>query len=162
MSTVEERIAALGLVIPVAPVPLANYVSYVVSNNQVHISGQVSGTKPENFITGPVTEKGDVEGSIDLEKAREASKVCIINFISQLKAACDGDLEKVARIVKINVFVHAHPTFGLAPVVANAASDILVAVFGEAVGKHARAALGVAQLPFHCAVEIDGIVELKH
>ena len=160
MTSIDKRIAELGITIPNAPPPFTNYVSYKKAGNLIFVSGQIPGDTPEDFITGAITEKGDVEGTIDLERAKEAARICVINFIAQLKDATDGDLDRISKIVKITVFMNSHPSFLLGPYVANAASEILVAVFGEAIGKHARSAIGVAQLSFGVSVEIEGVAQI--
>ena len=160
MSRVAANLAKLGITIPDAPVAVANYLPFTQSGNQVHISGQIS-KKPDGvMITGPVHETGAVEGSVPIAVAEEAARTCIINFIAQVKNACNGNLDRVVKIVKINVFVHSHNSFSKQPIVANAASEILAGVFGDDVGRHARSAVGVAQLPLNVSVEIDGIVEI--
>lgn len=160
MSRVAANLVKLGLVIPEAPAPVANYVPFVITGNLVHISGQISKKVDGSLITGPVHDTGAVEGSVNVAVAEEAARTSIINFIAQVKNACNGNLDRVVKVVRINVFVHSHNSFTKQPVVANAASDILVGVFGEEAGRHARSAVGVAQLPMGVSVEIDGIVEI--
>jgi enamine deaminase RidA (YjgF/YER057c/UK114 family) len=117
----------------------------------IHISGQVS-VDAQGGVRGVVGE------DVDLELAQGAARLCAINLISQIKAACDGDLGRVRRIVKLGGFVQAGPAFFDIPKVVNGASDLMVAVFGDA-GRHARSAVGVYRLPMNFAVEVDAIVE---
>ena len=153
MSKVEDRLAALGVVLPQPTAPVANYVPFVRSGNLLHISGQVS-TDAGGGIKGVVGE------TVSLERAQAAAKLCGINLIAQMKAACDGDLGRVARVVKLNGFVQAGPGFFDIPQVINGGSDLMVAAFGEA-GRHARSAVGVYRLPLDFAVEIDAVVEIS-
>ncbi len=153
MSKVEERLASLGVVLPQPVAPIANYVPFVQSGQLVHISGQVS-----------IDEHGGVKGvvgaEVDLDTAIAAARLCGVNLIAQMKAAAGGDLERVARVVKLGGFVQAGPDFFDIPQVVNGASDLMVEVFGDA-GRHARSAVGVYRLPRNFAVEVDAVVELR-
>lgn len=151
--TIEARIAELGITLPEPAKPVASYVSYVQSGNLVHVSGQLS-----NDASGGI--KGTVGVDVTPEQAVSAARLCAINLIAQIKAACDGDLERVVRIVKLGGFVQAGPDFEAIPAVINGCSDVMVQVFGDA-GKHARSAVGVYKLPLGFAVEIDAIVEIR-
>ncbi|WP_295226433.1 RidA family protein [uncultured Brevundimonas sp.] len=151
--SIEARIAELGLTLPEPAKPVASYVSYVRSGNQVTISGQLS-----NDANGGI--KGTVGVDVTPEQALEAARLCGLNLIAQIKAACNGDLDRVVRIVKLGGFVQAGPDFTAIPAVINGCSDMMVEVFGEA-GKHARSAVGVYKLPLGFAVEIDAIVEIR-
>ncbi len=151
--SIEARIAELGLTLPEPAKPVASYVSYVRSGDQVTISGQLS-----NDANGGI--KGTVGVDVTPEQALEAARLCGLNLIAQIKAACDGDLDRVVRIVKLGGFVQAGPDFTAIPAVINGCSDMMVEVFGEA-GKHARSAVGVYKLPLGFAVEIDAIVEIR-
>ena len=151
--SIEARIAELGLTLPEPAKPVASYVSYVRSGNQVTISGQLS-----NDANGGI--KGTVGVDVTPEQALEAARLCGLNLIAQIKAACDGDLDRVVRIVKLGGFVQAGPDFTASPAVINGCSDMMVEVFGDA-GKHARSAVGVYKLPLGFAVEIDAIVEIR-
>ena len=151
--SIEARIAELGLTLPEPAKPVASYVSYVRSGNQVTISGQLS-----NDASGGI--KGTVGVDVTPEQATEAARLCGLNLIAQIKAACDGDLDRVVRIVKLGGFVQAGPDFIAIPAVINGCSDMMVEVFGDA-GKHARSAVGVYKLPLGFAVEVDAIVEVK-
>jgi enamine deaminase RidA (YjgF/YER057c/UK114 family) len=132
---------------------VANYVPFVRQGELLHISGQVSTDASGVF-------KGVVGLEVDAETARRAARLCGVNLIAQLKAACEGDLDRVARIVKLNGFVQAGPDFFDIPQVVNGASDLMVEVFGDA-GRHARSAVGVYRLPLNFAVEVDAVVALK-
>ncbi|KQP44384.1 hypothetical protein ASF31_11565 [Brevundimonas sp. Leaf280] len=151
--SIEARIAELGLTLPEPAKPVASYVSYVRSGDQVTISGQLS-----NDASGGI--KGTVGVDVTPEQATEAARLCGLNLIAQIKAACDGDLDRVVRIVKLGGFVQAGPDFIAIPAVINGCSDLMVEVFGDA-GKHARSAVGVYKLPLGFAVEIDAIVEIR-
>lgn len=152
MSQVEERLGRLGITLPQPVAPIANYVPFVRAGSLVHVSGQVS-LDAEGGITGVV----GVE--VDAERAKAAARLCAINIIAQLKAACDGELGRVKRIVKLNGFVQAGPDFFDIPQVINGASDLMVEAFGDA-GRHARSAVGVYRLPRNFAVEVDAVAEL--
>ncbi len=150
---VAARLAELGIVIPTPAAPVANYVSFVRTGTLVHIAGQIPKKGDEILFVGKLGDK------ITVEQGQEAARVCIVNFLAAAQAAAGGSLDNVKRIVKINVFVNSTQDFTQQPAIGNGASDFLVNVFGEA-GKHARSAVGVAQLPMGVAVEIDGVVEL--
>ena len=153
MSQVEDRLASLGVTLPQPNPPVANYVPFVRSGDLVHISGQVS-------VDAGGGIKGVVGQDVDLEAAKTAARLCGINLIAQMKAACEGDLSRVARVVKLGGFVQAGPDFFDIPQVVNGASDLMVAAFGDA-GKHARSAVGVYRLPLNFAVEVDAVVQVR-
>ncbi|HEY8617593.1 RidA family protein [Phenylobacterium sp.] len=153
MSQVEDRLAALGITLPKPNPPVANYVPFVRAGDLLHISGQVS-VDAEGGIKGVVGE------DVDAETARRAARICGINLIAQMKAACDGDLNRVARVVKLGGFVQAGPNFFEIPQVVNGCSDLMVEAFGDA-GRHARSAVGVYRLPMNFAVEVDAVVQLS-
>lgn len=153
MSEVESRLTAAGIVLPVPVAPVANYVPFVRSGALVHISGQVS-------VDASGGVKGVVGVEVDLEAARAAARLCGVNLLAQMKAACDGDLDRVVRVVKLGGFVQAGPGFFDIPQVVNGASDLMVLAFGEA-GRHARSAVGVYRLPLNFAVEVDAVVEVR-
>jgi enamine deaminase RidA (YjgF/YER057c/UK114 family) len=153
MSKVEDRLAGLGITLPQPVAPIANYVPFVRAGALLHISGQVS-LDADGGITGTVGEE------VDLETAQRAARLCGINLIAQMRAACDGDLDRVARVVKLGGFVQAGAEFFDIPQVINGASDLMVEAFGEA-GRHARSAVGVFRLPRNFAVEVDAVVELS-
>ena len=153
MSRIEARLADLGIVLPEPSAPVANYSPFVVSGNLVFISGQVS-ISPDGLITGKLGK------DVSLETGIEAAHSCGVNLIAQLRKACDGDLDRVTRVVKLGAFVSCTHDFIDQPVVANGASDLMVAVFGD-LGRHARAAVGAPSLPMNAAVEIDGVFEIN-
>ena len=153
MSQVEERLAAQGITLPQPVAPVANYVPFVRVGGLVHISGQVS-------LDASGGVRGIVGEDVDLEAAKRAARLCGINLVAQMRAACDGDLDRVVRVVKLGGFVQAGPGFFEIPQVVNGASDVMVAAFGDA-GKHARSAVGVYRLPMNFAVEVDAVVEIR-
>jgi len=153
MSKIEARLAELGIQLPAPVPPVATYVPFVRTGDVVHISGQIS-------IDASGGVKGVVGVETDLETAVKAARLCAINLIAQMKAACDGDLDRVVRVVKLGGFVQAGPDFFDIPKVVNGCSDLMVEVFGDA-GRHARSAVGVYRLPLNFAVEVDAIVEVR-
>jgi enamine deaminase RidA (YjgF/YER057c/UK114 family) len=153
MSKVEERLAAAGITLPQPVAPVANYVPFVRAGNLVHISGQVS-VDPSGGVRGIVGE------DVDMDTARAAARLCGINLVAQMRAACDGDLDRLVRVVKLGGFVQAGPSFFEIPQVVNGCSDVMVLAFGDA-GKHARSAVGVYRLPMNFAVEVDAVVEVR-
>ena len=152
--SVEEKIKQLNIEIPKSPKPVGAYVAFRIVNKLVYISGQVSFDQNGNLI------KGKVGSELSLEQGQEAAKACAINIISQLKSACNGDLEKVKSCIKINGYVNSTDNFLDQPKVINAASELIVNVFSEK-GKHARAAVSVNSLPLGAAVEIESIFEIN-
>lgn len=153
MSAIETRLTDLGITLPDAPTPAANYVPFVIVGNLVHISGQIS-QNADGMI------KGRLGGDLDVVAGAAAAKCCAISLLSQLKKACNGDLSRVVRAVKLVGFVNSTADFIDQPKVINGASDFLVAAMGDA-GRHARSAVSAASLPFGVAVEIEGIFEIK-
>lgn len=153
MSAIETRLAELGIILPAPPAPVASYVPFVIAGDVVYVSGQIS-------IDASGGVKGRLGQTVALEAGQAAARLCAINLLAQLKAACGGDLGRVARVVKLNGFVNVTPDFDAIPAVINGCSDVMVAVFGDA-GKHARSAVGVANLPLGFAVEVDGLFQLK-
>lgn len=154
MSKITQKLQDLAISLPIAAAPVANYVGFVKSGNNVVISGQLP------LENGQLKFIGKVGSEISVDDATKAARLCAINILAQLKAACDGDLDKVKKCVKLGIFVNGDINFKDHPKVANGASDLMVDVFGEA-GKHSRAAVGSGSLPFGVAVEIDAIFELK-
>jgi enamine deaminase RidA (YjgF/YER057c/UK114 family) len=152
MSEVAHRLTAAGIVLPDPVAPIANYVPFVRAGNLVHISGQVS-----LDASGGIT--GTVGVEVDMATAVRAARLCGINLLAQMRAACDGDLDRVVRVVKLGGFVQAGPEFFDIPAVINGCSDVMVEAFGEA-GRHARSAVGVYRLPRNFSVEVDAIVEI--
>lgn len=153
MHPIESRLSEMGITLPVAPAPAANYVPFVVTGNTVYISGQISQTA-DGLI------KGRLGADMDVAQGAVAAKSCAISLLSQLRAACGGDFGRVVRAVKLTGFVNSTPEFTDQPKVINGASDFLVAVMGDA-GRHARSAVSATSLPLGVAVEIEGIFELK-
>ena len=153
MNTIERKISELGLVLPDAPPPGANYIPHARVGNIVYVSGQVSlGT--DSRVCGTLGI------DVDVDEGRSAARLCALNLLSQVKAACDGDLDRLTRVIKLTGFVNSAPDFEMHPAVINGASDFLVEVMGDA-GRHTRSAVGVAALPFNFAVEIEGIFEIS-
>jgi len=152
--SVDQKLAELGIDIPTPVAPVANYVPYVQTGNLVSISGQIP------ILDGKVAFEGKVNDGVSLEDAHAAARLCGLNIIAQLKAACDGDLNRVKRIVKLGGFVNCTDGFGGQPQIINAASDLMVEVFGDA-GRHSRSAVGTNGLPLNVPVEIDALVEIE-
>ncbi|MDP6687979.1 MAG: RidA family protein [Alphaproteobacteria bacterium] len=151
---VEARLEELNISLPEAPAPAANYVPYVRTGDQVFVSGQVPWVGSErNFV-------GKVGAEFSIEDGQAAARVVALNIIAQVRAACDGDLDRVVRCVKLGGFVNCTPDFINHPQVINGASDLMVEIFGDA-GRHARFAVGAPALPFDVAVEIDAVFEVK-
>ena len=152
---IDKRLAELGVTLPDAPAPAANYVPYVISGNLVFISGQVP------LVDGKIEKPGAIgDGTMTQEDAEGEARKCAINLLAQLKAATGGDLDRVTKVVKLGAFVASADDFHSQPTVVNAASDLMVDAFGEA-GRHARFAVGTNALPLGCLVEIDGIFEIR-
>ena len=150
--SIDDRLAELGITLPEPAAPVAAYVPAVEHGGLLHISGQISFSEEGNLITGRL---GD---DMNIERGTEAAKRCGIMLLAQMKAAL-GSLDRVDRVVKLGVFVNSAPSFTDQPKVANGASELMQAVFGEA-GRHARSAVG-AMLPLGVAVEVDAIVAVK-
>ncbi|HVZ69493.1 MAG TPA: RidA family protein [Rhizomicrobium sp.] len=150
---IDARLKELDIILPTPPAPVASYVPYVASGNLVFISGQVTAAPDGLKYTGTVGK------DLTIEDGKKAARLCAINVLAQLNAACEGDLERVKRCVKVSVFVNAVPGFTQHPEIANGASDLFVEVFGDA-GKHARAAVGAGSLPRNVACEVEAIFEI--
>ncbi|MFQ1701092.1 RidA family protein [Loktanella agnita] len=156
MNTIESKLAELGVTLPDmghAPKAAGNYLPYVVVGDMVYVSGQIS--QDDN---GPV--KGVLGDDFSVEDGAKAAKLCAISLLTQAKLACDGDLERLVRVVKLTGFVNSTPNFTDQPKVINGASDFLVMALGDA-GRHARAAVSAASLPLGVAVEIEAIFQIK-
>ncbi|MEM6340333.1 MAG: RidA family protein [Pseudomonadota bacterium] len=151
--TIESRLAELGVTLPDAPAPAANYVPHVQVGDIVYISGQIS-NGPDGMIIGKL---GD---TMDVEAGAAAAKTCAISLLAQVKAACGGDIERLKRVIKLTGFVNSTADFGEQPKVINGASDFLVEALGDA-GRHSRSAVSAASLPFGVAVEIEGIFQIE-
>jgi len=154
MSKIESRLAALGIKLPALVAPLANYLPSTRSGDIVQISGQLS-------INADGGIKGSVGADCSLADGIIAARLCAINLVAQFKAAAGGDLDRIAKVLRLGGYVQAGPDFYDIPTVMNGCSDLIVDVFGE-VGKHARSAIGVYRLPMNFAVEVDAIVEIAH
>lgn len=151
-NAVETRLSELGLTLPDAPAPAANYVPFVRSGNMLFVSGQIS-AGPDGMI------KGKLGADMSVEDGAAAAKACALSLLAQVRAACDGDLSRLKRVVKLTGFVNSTPDFGDQPKVINGASDTLVDILGDA-GRHTRSAVSAASLPFGVAVEIEGFFEI--
>ena len=153
MGAIDQRLQELGIALPEPVAPVANYIPYVVTGKLVFISGQIplKNGKPEYV--------GIVGDTVTVEQAVEAARLCGINILAQLKAACGGDLDKVSRCVKLGGFVNTVAGFTDQPKIINGCSDLMVEVLGDA-GRHARFAVGAGSLPLNVAVEIDAVFEL--
>lgn len=151
--TIEEKLAEMGIELPDAPAPAANYVPYVITGDLVFVSGQIS-KDASGLITGKL---GD---TMDVAQGAAAAKVCALNLLAQVKNACGGDLERLDQVVRLGGFVNATPDFSNHPQVINGASDFIGDLLGDK-GAHARAAVGSSSLPLGVAVEIDGIFRIK-
>jgi enamine deaminase RidA (YjgF/YER057c/UK114 family) len=152
--TIDAHLSKIGLTIPGAAAPAANYVPYTIVGNLVYVSGQVP------FVDGKITYQGKVGSHFTIEEAADCAKICALNIIAQVKAACDGDLDRVVQCVKLGGFVNCIDGFADQPKVINGASNLMVDVFGDK-GRHARFAVGANALPLNVAVEIDAIFEIS-
>jgi enamine deaminase RidA (YjgF/YER057c/UK114 family) len=148
---IEARLKELGIALPAATAAAANYVPFVATGNLVFVSGQLP------FENGQLRHKGIVGAGVSVEDAQAAARLCALNLIAQVRTAV-GDLDMVARVIKLGGFVASAPNFTDQSKVVNGASDLMVEVFGD-LGRHARAAVGVAALPLGVSVEIDGVFE---
>jgi enamine deaminase RidA (YjgF/YER057c/UK114 family) len=153
MTTIATRLAELGVTLPDAPAPAANYVPFVIVGSLVHVSGQIS-----QDAGGLI--KGRLGADMDVAAGAAAAQRCAVSLLAQLRNAVGGDWSRVVRAVKLTGFVNSTPDFTDQPKVINGASDFLVAVMGDA-GRHARSAVSAASLPLGVAVEIEGIFEIR-
>ena len=153
MHPIDQALADLGITLPDAPAPAANYVPFVQVGNLVHVSGQIS-----QNANGLI--KGRIGDSMDVAMGAEAARACAISLLSQVKKAIGGDWSRLERAVKLVGFVNSTADFTDQPKVINGASDLMVAVLGDA-GRHARSAVSAASLPLGVAVEIEGIFQVK-
>jgi enamine deaminase RidA (YjgF/YER057c/UK114 family) len=151
--SVEKKLSELGIVLAPPAAPVANYVSYVRTGNLLTVSGQIC------LDDGKLVAKGQLGAGVSVEDGQKAARACAINLLAQVKAAV-GDLDKVARVVRLGGFVNSTPGFLDGPKVMNGASDVMVAVFGEK-GKHARTTVGVAALPLDAAIEVEALFEVS-
>ncbi|RYH01954.1 RidA family protein [Salipiger sp. IMCC34102] len=153
MSRIEDKLAELGETLPDAPAPAANYAPYVVTGQTVYVSGQIS-QGPQGNLLGKLGETATIEDGA------AAARACALSILAQVKAAAGGDLDRLARVVKLTGFVNSTSGFTDQPKVINGASDFLVEVLGDK-GRHARSAVSAASLPLGVMVEIEAIVELS-
>jgi len=151
--TIDNRLAQLGIELPMPPAPVASYVPYVIAGNMVFISGQVT------LTAAGLKYVGIVGKDLSIDDGKAAARLCAINVLAQLKAAVNGNFDRVRRCVRLGVFVNAVPEFTQHPEVANGASDLIQEVFGET-GRHARAAVGAGSLPRNVAVEVEAVFEI--
>lgn len=151
--SIESRLSELGVTLPDAPAPAANYVPFVQVGDIVYVSGQIS-NGPDGLIVGKLG------ADMDVEAGAAAAKTCAISLLAQVKAACGGDIEKLVRVIKLTGFVNSTADFTDQPKVINGASDFLVEALGDA-GRHSRSAVSAAALPLGVAVEIEGIFQIK-
>ncbi|WP_075288857.1 RidA family protein [Pararhizobium arenae] len=152
-ATIEARLKELGITLPQAAAPAANYVPYVISGSLLYISGQLP------MENGKVAITGHLGDDVDVQTGQRAAELCAINILAQASAALGGDLGRITRVVKLNGFIASVPTFVEQHLVMNGASNLIATILGDA-GKHARAAVGMAALPFNAAVEIDAVLEI--
>ncbi|WP_339083006.1 RidA family protein [Hyphomicrobium sp. ghe19] len=153
MTTVEQRLSELGLKLPEAPQPVANYVPFLISGDQLFISGQVAKDAACRVLAGKLG------AGVSIEDGQEAARQSALSLLAQAKAAL-GDLERVVQVLRLTGFVAATPEFVDHPKIINGASDLLVAVLGDA-GRHTRSAVGVSSLPLGTCVEIDAILKIR-
>ena len=149
----EAKLAQLGVTLPDAPAPAANYVPYVTVGDIVYVSGQIS-SGTNGLVTGKVGQ------SMSTREGAEAAKLCAVSLLAQVKAACGGDLDRLVKVIKLTGFVNSTDSYTEQPQVINGASDFMVEALGET-GRHARAAVSAAALPLGVAVEIEGIFQIK-
>ncbi len=150
---IDQRLAELGIDLPGAAAPAANYVPFVVSGKHVFVAGQVP------VAGGEVVHRGRLGDGMTVDDGYRAARVCGLNVIAQVKEACGGDLDRVVRCVKLGGFINSAPDFTDQPKVMNGASDLMIEVFGDK-GRHARFAVGAPALPFGVAVEVDAVFEI--
>ena len=153
MPAIHARLKKLGITLPKAAAPVANYVPYVRVGSLLTISGQIA-FGPDGLV------KGRLGQTMDVETGQQAARLCALNLIAQANAALDGKLENITRVVRLGGFVNATPDFEDIPHVINGASDLMVEVFGD-IGRHARAAVSCPNLPLGSAVEVDAIFEVQ-
>ena len=154
MTDVEKKLQEMGLALPDSPPPVANYVPFVRSGALLFVSGQISMDADGNLITGKLGAE------LDVEAGAAAARRCALSLLAQVRTGCDGDFGRLVRVVKLVGFVNSTPDFTDQPKVINGASDLLVAVLGDA-GRHSRSAVSAGALPLNVAVEIEGIFEVS-
>jgi len=151
--TIDARLQELGIELPAAAAPVANYVPYTISGNLVFVSGQIP------FVDGEIQYPGRLGDNVSVEDGQKAARLCGLNLIAQIKAACGGDLDRVSQVIKLGGFVNGTPDFTDQALVINGTSDLMFEVFQDN-GKHARAAVGCIALPLGAAVEVDAVFEI--
>ncbi|MEP3244790.1 MAG: RidA family protein [Sneathiella sp.] len=151
---IDTHLEKLGITLPEGAAPAANYIPYTVTGDLVFVSGQVP------FVDGKITYQGKVGEDYSVEEAADCARICALNILSQVKAACGGDLDRVVQVVKLGGFVNCVDGFAAQPTVINGASDLMVEVFGDK-GRHARFAVGTNALPLNVAVEIDAVFQIS-
>ena len=151
---VEKKLADLGIKLPTAAAPVANYVGFVRTGNLLVVSGQLCFQED-----GKLVAKGKLGGGVSVEDGQKAARACAVHVLAQVKAAL-GDLDKVVRVVRLGGFIASQPDFVDGPKVMNGASDLMVTAFAEK-GRHARTTIGVAALPLDAAVEVEGAFEVS-
>jgi enamine deaminase RidA (YjgF/YER057c/UK114 family) len=156
MGAIDKRLQELGIALPPAAAPVANYVPFVRTGNLVVVSGQLC-LGPDGKIAD--AHKGKLGREVAPEQGQEAARLCAINLLAQMRAAV-GDLEAIVRCVRLGGFINADPAFAALAPVMNGASDLMVAVLGER-GRHARSTIRVAELPLDAAVEVEGMFEVR-
>ena len=151
---VGAKLAELGITLPRPMAPLANYVPFVRTGDLVVVSGQIPARDGAVAFTGKVGE------ALTVETGRDAAQLCFVNVLAQLSVACDGDLDRVVQVIRLGGFIASPPSFTQHALVMNGASDLAVAVFGDA-GRHARSTIGVPALPADAAVEVEGMFTIR-
>ncbi len=154
LGKISAKLRELGLQLPLAAKPMANYVPWVLSGNLVFVSGQIP------ILDGKPQFVGQLGGGITLENGVAAARLCAVNIVAQLHEACGGDLDRIVRIVKLVGFVNCNQAFTDIPKVMNGASDLMADIFGDA-GKHARSSVGASSLPLGVPVEVEAVVEVR-
>lgn len=152
--TIDARLAEFGITLPEPAAPAANYVPWVTSGNLVFVSGQIP------VVKGELQYLGRLGDGLSVEDGYQSARICGLNLIAQVRAACDGNLDRVTRVVKLGGFVACTEDFTGHPKVINGASDLMAEVFGEK-GQHARFAVGAPSLPLNVSVEVDGVFEIR-
>lgn len=155
-SEIETRLARLGIALPQAAAPVANYVPAVISGHLLVISGQLAFGADGKLAD---RHKGKLGAEVSDEAGKEAARLCAVNLLAQAKAALGGDLSRLKRCVRLGGFINAVPTYAALPAIMNGASDLMVEAMGDA-GRHARSTIGVAELPMDCAVEVEAMFEI--
>lgn len=150
--SIESRLSELGVTLPDAPAPAANYVPYVKTGNLLFVSGQIAANADGMIV-------GKLGADMSVQDGAAAAKACAVSLLAQLKAGCDGDIERLVRLVKLVGFVNSTPDFTEQPKVINGCSDFMVEALGDK-GRHSRSAVSAASLPFGVAVEIEAIFEI--